>query len=266
MRKEDLDQTKDNWTDDNFITQKLEEAFGYSDEQLVKEFDEAAAQAAQQPNPKLMPPEDEFQKIMERVEREKRKERKTARIKRIWRPLLVAALLGGVVLGSGIGVSGNRELEYEIRDQNGEEIVFNNVNNVDKQENIEQIYEKIENELGIPTIELFYMPKGMTFIESYYSENRVKLQFTYQGNYLYFHQVLSSLENSAVYTSDRQIYREVYNRYLNKNLQIYKNELEGESPEFGVQFTNEKAYYYLFGIIDEEEFIKIVEHMKYYKK
>lgn len=149
MRKEDLDQTKDNWTDDNFITQKLEEAFGYSDEQLVKEFDEAAAQAAQQPNPKLMPPEDEFQKIMERVEREKRKERKTARIKRIWRPLLVAALLGGVVLGSGIGVSGNRELEYGIRERGNSDIIFVNVDDIDEQSKLELIYEEMEEKLGI---------------------------------------------------------------------------------------------------------------------
>ena len=152
MRKEDLDQTKDNWTDDNFITQKLEEAFGYSDEQLVKEFDEAAAQAAQQPNPKLIPPEDEFQKIMERVELEKRKERKTARIKRIWRPLLVAALLGGVVLGSGIGVSGNRELEYWIRERDDDSIVFNNVENINRQSDIESVYDTIGEKLGIPYI------------------------------------------------------------------------------------------------------------------
>ena len=76
MRKEGLSQNDKNQLDDNFIKHKLEEAFGYSDEQLVKEFDEAAAQAAQQPNPKLIPPEDEFQKIMERVELEKRQERK----------------------------------------------------------------------------------------------------------------------------------------------------------------------------------------------
>ena len=57
----------------------------------------------------------------------------------------------------------------------------------------------------------------------------------------------------------------MYNRYLNVYISIYKNELEGEKPEFGAQFVNEDAYYYLFGVIDEDEFLKIVEYIKYYE-
>ena len=265
MRKEDLDQTKDNWTDDNFITQKLEEAFGYSDEQLVKEFDEAAAQAAQQPNPKLIPPEDEFQKIMERVELEKRKERKTARIKRIWRPLLVAALLGGVVLGSGIGVSGNRELEYWIRERDDDSIVFNNVENINRQSDIESVYDTIGEKLGIPVIELFYVPKGMLYKNASLSEDRVKLEFVYKENSFYFYQILWNVGNSTDYISDRKLYKEMHNKYLDCCISIYKGELGEEGIEFGAQFVNENSCYFLLGIIEEEEFLKIVEHLKYYE-
>lgn len=266
MRKEDLDQTKDNWADDNFITQKLEEAFGYSDEQLIREFDEAAAQAAQQPNPQLIPPEGEFQKIMERVEREKREERKTTRIRRVWRPLLVAALLGGVVLGSGIGVSGRKGLEYGIRERGDNDIVFVNVDDIDEQSELELIYEEMEEKLGIPAVELFYIPSEMTFSNCAINHNRVKIEFEYGDNVLYFYQILCDTENSANYNSDRIFYKEVYNRYLNCYLPVYKNILEGGATELGIQFTGEKAYYYLFGIIDEAEFIKIVEHIKYYEK
>lgn len=265
MRKEDLDQTKDNWTDDNFITQKLEEAFGYSDEQLVKEFDEAAAQAAQQPNPKLMPPEDEFQKIMERVELEKRKERKTARIKRIWRPLLVAALLGGVVLGSGIGVSGNRELEYGIRERGNSDIIFVNVDDIDEQSKLELIYEEMEEKLGIPAVELFYVPKGMLFKSASLNEDRAKLEFIYKENRFHFYQILWDVGNSTDYISDRKLYKEVYNKYLDCCIYIYKGELGEEGIEFGAQFVSEKSCYFLLGIIEEEEFLKIVEHMKFYE-
>lgn len=264
MRKEDLDQTIDNWTDDNFITQKLEEAFGYSDEQLVKEFDEAAAQAAQQPNPKLMPPEDEFQKIMERVELEKRKERKTARIKRIWRPLLVAALLGGVVLGSGIGVSGNRELEYWIRERDERSFVFNNIENVEKQNSIEYVYEEIEN-MGIPAIEFFYVPKEMVFENCIIDHDRVKLEFKFDENRFHFYQVLNHKGNSSFYSSDRKLYKEIHNRFLDCDILVYRNELENGEIELGAQFANEKAYYYFHGIMNEDEFIKIVEHIKYFK-
>ena len=46
MRKEGLSQNDKNQLDDNFIKHKLEEAFGYSEQQLVEEFDRAAALSA----------------------------------------------------------------------------------------------------------------------------------------------------------------------------------------------------------------------------
>lgn len=266
LRKEGLSQNNNEWLDDNFIRQKLEEAFGYSDRQLVKEFDRAAALSAQHPDPRLEPPENEFKRIMERVEREKKAERKVIRLKRVLRPLLVAALLGGVILGSGIGVSGLDGVEYRVRKKNEEDVVFNNADNVDKQNRIEQAYDEIENILGIPAVECFYVPKGMIFKDSTLSEDRAKLEFVYDENHIHFYQVLWNLTNSANYKSDRTPYKEIHNRYLDCDVSIYKNELKGERPEFGAQFSNDKAYYYFCGIMSEEEFIKIVEHMKFYEK
>lgn len=266
LRKEGLSQNNKEWLDDNFIRQKLEEAFGYSDRQLVKEFDRAAALSAQHPDPRLKPPENEFKRIMERVEREKKAERKVIRLKRVLRPLLVAALLGGAILGSGIGVSGRRAVEYRVREQGENSIIFNNADNVDKQSSIEQAYEDIENTLGIPVVECFYIPEGMTFKNVILSKNRAKLEFIYGENYIHFYQVLWNLDNSANYRSDRESYIEIHNRYLDCDVSIYKNELEGEKPEFSAQFSIDKAYYHFCGIMSEDEFIKVVEHLKFYEK
>lgn len=265
LRKEGLSQNNKEWLDDNFIRQKLEEAFGYSDRQLVKEFDRAAALSAQHPDPRLKPPENEFKRIMERVEREKKAERKVIRLKRVLRPLLVAALLGGAILGSGIGVSGRRAIEYGIRRQGDNGIVFNNAENANKQGNIEQAYDDIENTLGIPAVECFYMPNEMIYQDITLSKNRAKLEFIYGENHVHFYQVLWNLENSADYQSDREPYMEIYNRFLDCNILIYKSELDGEKPEFGAQFSSEKAYYYFYAIMDEEEFLKVVKYMKYHK-
>lgn len=265
MRKEGLCQNGQKCPDDNFITHKLEEAFGYSDQQLVEEFDHAATQYAQNSDPRLKPPEGEFQKIMERVEKEKKAERKVIRLKKVLRPMLVAALLGGAVLGSGIGVNGLEGTDYGLREREDGNVVFNNTRNIGKENTVEDIYKEVEDRIGIPAIELFYTPKGMTFDEAILDKNRIKLEFKYQENYFYLYQVLWNLDDSANYRSDRKLYKEVYNRYLNRYIPIYKSELEGEEPEFGAQFINGDAYYYLLGIIDEDEFIKIVEHIKYYE-
>ncbi len=265
MRKEGLCQNGKKWPDDNFITHKLEEAFGYSDQQLVEEFDRAATLYAQSPDPRLKPPEGEFQKIMERVEKEKKAERKVIRLKKVLRPMLVAALLGGAVLGSGIGVNGLEGTDYRPREREEGDVIFNNVGHIEEISDIEQVYKDIEETIGISAIELSYLPEGMIFDEASLNKNRITLTFIYNKNRFYFHQVLWNLDDSANYKSDRKLYKEVYNRYLDNYISIYKNELDGESPEFSAQFIDGEAYYYLFGIIDEDQFIKIVEHIKYYE-
>ncbi len=264
MSKEGFGQNDKRWQDDNFIIHKMEEAFGYSDEQLAEELDRAAELAAQHPDPYLKPPEGEFQKIMERVEKEKKAERKVLRLKKIVRPLLVAALLGGVILGSGIGVNGLEGVEYKVRERKDGDFVFSNVESIDIDNKVEQAYEEIERELGIVALELFYMPSDMIFEYSVLGEDRVVLEFLCGKNYFHFYQVRWNLESSINYKSDRKSYKSVYNRYLDSNISIYKNELEGEKPEFGAQYVNGDAVYYLYGIMDEDEFIKIVKYLKYY--
>lgn len=265
MKKEGLCQNGKKWPDDNFITHKLEEAFGYSDQQLVEEFDRAAMLYAQNPDPRLKPPEGEFQKIMERVEKEKKAERKVIRLKKFLRPMLVAALLGGAVLGSGIGVNGLEGTDYRPREREDGDVIFNNVGNITETSDVEQAYKEIEEKVGISAIELSYMPEEMFFEDKFLYESRVKLEYIYKDNHFYFHQALWNLKDSANYKSDRKLYKKVYNRYLDRYIPIYKNELKEEVPEFGAQFIDGNGYYYLYGIIEEEEFIKIVKHMKFYE-
>lgn len=265
MRKEGLSQNDKNQLDDNFIKHKLEEAFGYSEQQLVEEFDRAAALSAQHPDPRLNPPEDEFQKIMERVEKDKKAKQKVVRLKRILKPMLVAALLGGVILGSGIGVNGLEGVDYKTKERKAGDVIISNMENIDEENKAENVYKEIEDNIGISAMELYYIPKGMFFKEALLNDYRARLEFIYEENHLYFHQILWNLSDSANYKSDRKLYREIYNRYLDCDIPVYKNELNGEEPEFSAQFIDGDTYYYLLGIIDEDEFIKIVEHIKYYE-
>ncbi len=265
MRKEGLSQNDKNQLDDNFIKHKLEEAFGYSEQQLVEEFDRAAALSAQHPDPRLKPPEDEFQKIMERVEKDKKAKQKVVRLKRILKPMLVAALLGGVILGSGIGVNGLEGVDYKTKERKAGDVIISNMENIDEANDVDQIYKELQEKIGITPIEFSYKPKGMKFKDAFLDETRAKIEYIYKENHFYFHQVLWNLDDSANYKSDRKLYKEIYNRYLECYIPIYKNELEGEEPEFGAQFIDGDGYYYLYGIIDEDEFVKIVEHIKYYE-
>lgn len=259
MRKEDLNQT-----DDMVITQKLEEAFGYSDQQLFEEFEQAAAQAAEHPDPQLTPPEDEFQKIMARVEADKAAEKKVLRLKKVMKPLLVAAALGTVVLGTGIGVSGKREFEYWVRERDGEAVVFNNVENVNGQDDLEAAYDEIERKLGIDVVKFFYLPKGTIFNVLTLEEGRARVELLYNNHYIHYGLSLKEMENSESYVSDRECYKEVYNKYLNIDILVYKNELNDGNVEFGARWVDGKAYYTIEGIVEETEFISMIEKLNYY--
>lgn len=259
MRKEDLNQT-----DDMVITQKLEEAFGYSDQQLFEEFEQAAAQAAEHPDPQLTPPEDEFQKIMARVEADKAAEKKVLRLKKVMKPLLVAAALGTVVLGTGIGVSGKREFEYWVREKDGGEVVFNNVDGFGEEEKAKSAYEQIGKQLGIEVLELVYLPSGTKYSDLNIVNGVARMEFKYENGFIHFYQILMEKDNSADYISDRTTYKTIYNRYLDKNISIYKNKLEDNLLEFSAQFINDKAYYYLSGVMSEEEFKKVVKNIQFF--
>jgi len=259
VRKEDLNQT-----DDIFIEKKLEEAFGYSDEQLLDEFDRAAAQAAEHPNPRLTPPKDEFQKIMARVEDEKKADRKVLRLKKVMKPLLVAAALGTVVLGTGIGVSGKRDFEYWVREKNGgEEVVFNNAENIQECDDIEKAYDEIEQKLGIKVVEFLYLPKGTVFNVLSIDKARARIELIYEDRYIHYCLALKEAESSGGYISDREIYKEIHNKYLEKDIFVYKNELSNGESEFGAQWVDGKAFYFIEGIIDEGEFIKVLEKLNF---
>lgn len=260
MRRENLDQIND-----NYIEQLLEEAFGYSDEQLAAELDRAAEEASKNPDPRLTPPAHEFETIMARVREEEtssKKTKKVVRIKKVLRPMLVAAVLGTIVLSSGIGVSGKREFEFWKWNKGNNSIRYENTNDLQNEDLESNAYGIIEEKLGIRAVELYYMPESMLLEKLNLGNGRADIMFSYNDNYIHFRQALKSVEVATNIVSDREIYKVVKNRELG-NIEIYKNDLDKET-EYSAHFLIDNAYYYIIGIMEEAEFIKIVERMGYY--
>lgn len=78
---------------DNFIDRKMAEAFGFEDQQLADELDQAIA-AANGQLPKA--PEGELQRIMDRLDRENVtpvKKHRSVRIRRLAKVLIAATIL-----------------------------------------------------------------------------------------------------------------------------------------------------------------------------
>lgn len=236
---------------DNLIEASLAEAFGFDDEGLAAEFDRAANEPD---DPELSRPPGEFEKIMVQVTETKNK---TFRFKGIVRAGILVALLGSVLLGTGIGASGKRGLEYTIR-KSGNGSVWNNTDNLYASYELTEIYQQIEDELGISVLKLYYMPSGMAFMDCVIDKGYARLRFLYKDNIINYTQYQYNVENSGSTVSDRKEKYYVYNKRLGLRLPIYENTLPGDKIELSSDFVIDKAYFSIDGIIDEEEFKKIL--------
>ncbi len=257
--------------DDNFIEQKIADAFGYTDEKLAAELDkfmeEAAGERGQRP-PEA--PEEEFRKILDIVEREKDSQKKNGlRVRRLVKVMAAVAVLGSMVLGGGMWVGARKTRGDEERTHSNLDnvVVINNDKDnqiISKKMDLGSAYEEIESELGIQVLELSYLPETMKFYQLVIKERKSVMRFFYDNDTLFFYQGLNNYTSSFSYVSDMEEAGQVYNPYLDKEIMIYKRNLDDGSTEFSIRIIENTSYYILEGIIDKTEFENIVSGIRPY--
>ena len=257
--------------EDKLIQQKLQEAFGYTDEQLAAQLDQAAAEYAAHPELNFTPPKGEFEKILamaaqdETQETQDKKEdgHKVIRLKKVMKPMILVATVGAILLGTGMMASGRRYYRFWGENRGKGEIVFNNVDAISEADSLEKAYKEIESQTGINAVEMFYVPEELNFVDLTIDRGTACISLEYNKKVIYFYQVLKENANSIGYSSDRMLYKELFNRYLQKNIKIYKKIIDDKDIEFSAQYMNDNAFYYLVGIVEKQEFEKIVQNLNY---
>ncbi len=335
-RKKEADSIQ---SEDRKIELLLQEAFDYSDEQLLRELEMAEAQVksakmaeeeeldrAQELEPadkgENAAPSDEFEEILkkmrergikpklerelsaaashpiieldthlrsaetseperppekeaEKVSREKtdtdhttmedtHKPRRFTR--RVWGLLLAAAIAGALLWTTGIGVSGRKELEYRpnVRNGSNSDIAWNNESeNYMNVDNEDEAYRVIEEELGIPVLKLGYRPEGMKFSKLVLEKDFALIVFEYNGKKIHLIESQRFNENSNAFSSDRKEHIEVENEWLGRMLEIEKNVNEEGQSEYSTRLEQDKYFYYLEGILKDDEFKRIVEELSF---
>ena len=254
--------------EDKLIQQKLQEAFGYTDEQLAAQLDQAAAEYAAHPELNLTPPKGEFEKILamaaqDETQDKKEDSHKVIRLKKAMKPMILVAAVGAILLGTGMMASGRRYYQFWGENRGKGEIVFNNVEAITEADSLEQAYEKIEEEIGIKAVSMYYMPERLRFEDLTIDRGTACISLECDNKTLYFYQVLRESANSTGYSSDREPYKEIYNRYLQKTIKIYKKGIDNNTSEFSAQYMDDNAFYYFVGVIKENEFDKIIKNLNY---
>lgn len=288
--------------EDQKISECLREAFGYSDDQLLKQLDQAnetfkdvnftgaedrlmkrflarkaelEKETASQ-TPTLVPQNEsaniqiaeELSKktvtVISEAEEKKKNEKKVIRFgkKKVLATAALVAVIAGMLGGTAIG----KKSYFFRRLKNSEPAIYmDNDKNKEENSHLEEAYNKIKSDMNIPLLRLNYRPTNMSF-EGYtvYNNNEVELTFLYEENIIRLLQIQNKKSTSANMISDRQQKNTIYNKWLKKNIEYSSNTVEDGSTEYEAVLLENGGAYYLFGNMPKLEFEKILKNIIFY--
>ena len=265
--------------EDQKIRECLQQAYGYSDEQLLKKMEEAEKSLEDTDFPGAE--ERIFQKLMERKAAEEEKEEREGKPAQMPKPApsgasvsggaapkrfgkrklaISAALAAAFAVLLGITAIGGRSYFFRARRDELNAVIINNNPNKKDVSQLEEAYQLIKSELGIPVLRLDYVPTNLDFQTSVQKENSVTIQFLYNGNIIILYEGKEADNISVGIESDRYQSKTIYNEWLDLEITYLENELEDGRAEYETLLTIDENIYYFSGIMSEEEFVKIIKN------
>lgn len=258
----------------------LQEAFGVSEDQLLKDFILAQTEVKDSD----IPPgsEDGFERLMAKLEAEvgtspeSEKEsssenivklheeaRKPRRLKSIVKVSVAAAAIAVMVVAMGISAGAKREYRYVVREKDSvrNEIVLNNVEAIPGEDELDKAYIEIAKKTKIQAIRFAYIPEKMHYIKTDITSTRVVMYFEYDKYRVKIIQQFRDGGNSANIISDRKKAMKVHNDLLNEDISIQQAKIDSGEMEYSAIVIKGAAYYQISGIMPQKEFKKIVENM-----
>lgn len=179
---------------------------------------------------------------------------------------VIAAVLGVLGIGEVMNTVGRSGYKYgEGGSGAGDSVkVWNNVSEpVEKEGQLKKAYNEMQDELDIPVLKLKYVPEDMVFDSLTLENDRAIIKFNYDGYVIRLVEVEGSSESFNTHVSDREEYGRQYNRLLGTDIILSRNNLDSGLTEYSAEIETSVAYYYLSGIMDKEEFDKIVGQMHF---
>ena len=280
--------------EDEKLKKCLQTAYGATDEQLLKELEEAEASldASEFPGAE----ERMFRRFMEMEREEREKEnlsedaaqdnmtvpgmdtagggmsadgtdKNKKKIRRLGKKkvFLVAALVAVFVGALGVTAVGEKNYFFRGRSRDIDDLVFNNDKNKTDISKLEEAYQKAEDELEIDILKLHYVPKDLYLTELVISRDKVVFQFEYDDNKIYFVQGVRVDSASVVAQSDRvEAICSVNNKWMDKQIEIIGNRLDDGKVEYESIFYYKDAYYLLSGKMPENEFVEMIKNINFF--
>lgn len=192
---------------------------------------------------------------------------KTARRPRIrLRAALAAALVAILALGVGMVGSGKKVyLPVVSQREDGDEsttVVDNNEGNVDRQYNEEEVCQEIEDKLGVLPVRFGYRPKGM-MLEKYWitEEKEVVLKYVCELGIIHVYISKDYDESSIHFKMDGDLRDTIQANAMFMDISIYEYSDDYENKYLQSSFEYLNTYYSISGMLDEQEFKKVLENI-----
>lgn len=280
--------------EDEKLKKCLQTAYGATDEQLLKELEEAEASldASEFPGAE----ERMFRRFMEMEREEREKEnlsedavqdnmavpgmdtagggmgadgtdKNKKKIRRLGKKkvFLVAALVAVFVGALGVTAVGEKNYFFRGRSRDINDLAFNNDKNKTDISRLEEAYEEVSENLNITVLKLGYIPYDLRLENLVVSQDRAIFQFDYKGDKIYFIQGERNDSASSATKSDRQQDTEIVeNEWMNQEVVIKENQLDNGEVEYEAKFSYQGAYYLINGKMDKNEFVEMVKNINYF--
>lgn len=193
---------------------------------------------------------------------------KTARRPRIrLRAALAAALVAILALGVGMVGSGKKVyLPVVSQREDGDESTTK-VNNSDSavasSYDEEAVCQEIENQLGVLPVRFGYQPQGMVLQEYWIKDKLKEAIMRYVCNEKQLHVYISKdYDDSSINVNvDGEIDEVVKMDALRMEVPVYQYRDSNENQYYQVSFEYLNTYYSLSGLMEKEEFRKILENI-----
>lgn len=193
---------------------------------------------------------------------------KNARRPRIrLRAALAAALVAVLALGVGMVGSGKKVyLPVVSQKENGDgstTIVDNNEENIYGGYDEEEVCQEIEDQLGALPVRFGYRPKGMVLQEYWIKKDdkEAALQYVYNEKQIYVYISKDSIESSINFKIDGEEEKTIQIESMSMTTPVYQYQDSDGNKYFQTSFEYLNTYYSVSAMLEENEFIKILENI-----
>lgn len=287
--------------EDQKISECLREAFGYSDDQLLKQLDQAnetfkdvnftgaedrlmkrflarkaelEKETASQ-TPTLVPQNEsaniqiaeELPKktvtVISEAEEKKKNEKKVIRFgkKKVLATAALVAVIAGMLGGTAIG---KKNYFFRKVEKDFPTVLVNNDKNKRSESKMEVVYETIAKKLDAPVLRMGYYPEEMELSTYSVFETGAEIKFLYKQHIVIYYLFKNEKSSSLNYESDCNKKYTVYNKWLNQQLEYYVKQYDSGEMECEANILSGNMIYHFSGFIDESDLKKILENLSFF--